>query len=143
MNRTQKEAWMHVAISILCSLGFISMAFTTKIAPHPLYSIVLIVLTLITMSSSFIFLRRKQSPAEVDYDERDAEIKRKAIFVSHITLWILLIFGCITSLLIFGQEKTFVIGILPLALFATAIIEAFAYGLTILIQYGWRGNGDK
>ena len=143
MNRTQKEARMQLAISILCSLSFVAMAFPTKILRHPLYSIVLIILSLITMSSSHIFLKRKQSPAEVDYDERDIEIKRKAIFVSHITLWIFLFLGCIIPLLIIGQEKTLVIGMLPLALFAASIIDLFTYALTILIQYRRRGDGGK
>ena len=143
MNRTQKGAWAVVAISITLSLLFITMVFTTKVITMPLLPIVLTVLTLIAMGSSLVFLRRKQSPAEVNYDERDLAIKRKALLASHITLWVLVFLGCIAPLAITDQWKTFPVGVLPIAIFILSITDMLVYSLTILIQYGRGGDGNK
>jgi hypothetical protein len=143
MNRTQKEAWTVVFISILYSLLLIIMAFTTKSLTQPLLPGVLIVLILITMASLFVFLRRKQSPKEVNYDERDVAIKRKALLASHTALWTLIFLGCVAPLAITGQWETFPVGLLPIAIFILAIADMLVYSLTILIQYGRSGDGNK
>jgi hypothetical protein len=143
MNRTQKGAWAVIAISITLSLLFITMVFTTKPLTLSVLPIVLTILSLIVMGLSLIFLRTKQSPNEVDYDERDVTIKRKALLASHITLWVLIFIGCTVPLLITGQEKVLVVGLLSVVLFAASVIDMLVYAITILIQYGRSGDGDK
>jgi hypothetical protein len=143
MNRTQKEAWTVVFISIPLSLLLIIMVCTVIPLTQPLLPKALIVLTLITMGSSLVFLRRKQSPAEVNYDERDIAIKRKALLASHITLWVLIFLGCALPVVIADPLKTFPVMVLPLAIYVLSIADMLVYSLTILVQYGRSGDGNK
>ena len=82
MNRTQKEAWAVMVISTSLLLFILSMALIIylflarfeKVFPLNILPLTFIILTLVAMVSSLVFLRRKQSPAEVDYDERDVAL---------------------------------------------------------------------
>jgi uncharacterized membrane-anchored protein len=151
MNRTQKEAWAVMIISTSLLLFILSMALvialflakSEKVFPLNILPLTFLGLSFVAMGSSLIFLRRKQSPAEVDYDERDVAIKRKAALVSHITLWILIFLGCTIPFAITDQRGTFPVSALPIALFIISITDLLVYSLTILIQYGRSGDGDK
>jgi hypothetical protein len=151
MNRTQKETLAVMVISTSLLLFILSIALiislflarSEKVFPLNILPLTFIILTLVAMVSSLVFLRKKQSPAEVDYDERDVAIKRKAALVSHITLWVLIFLGCTIPFAITDQRGTFPVSILPIALFIISITDLLVYSLTILIQYGRSGDGDK
>ena len=146
MNSTQKGAWSVLVISIsflafvvaiIILLRFDKMS-ALRIVPQTFF-----ILSLVMMGLSLVFMRRKQSPAEVNYDERDLAIKRKALLASHITLWILIFLGYTIPFAITDQRGTFPVSVLPIALFIISITDLLVYSLTILIQYGRSGDGNK
>jgi uncharacterized membrane-anchored protein len=150
MNKTQKGAMAVLVITIVLLIFSITIPvawFNERIALRIL-PLAFLALAYIAMGLSVIFLRRKQSPSEVDYDERDITIKRKAIFASYITLWILVFIACTIPPIINDWRgiapaitiSTISVSVLPIALFLMFIIVMLVYSLTILVQYGW---GDK
>ena len=145
MNKTQKGAWAVLVIAISLSafvattpLLWFDKAPTMRIVPQTL-----IILSLVAMASSLVFLRTKQSSKEVDYDERDVAIKRKALLVSHTTIWVLIFLGCALPVIITNQRGTFPVVAFPIALFVLSMADMIVYSLTILIQYGRSGDGNK
>ena len=106
MNRAQKNAWFGLvncllAIVFCCFFFFRVMFFMPipgfRFAPQPsqteiivkailrLWPLVLPVIALLLL----LMPRKKQSPAEPDFDELDVAIQNKAIRVSFISVWCL------------------------------------------------------
>jgi hypothetical protein len=56
------------------------------------------------MVISVIWLRRKQSPKEVDSDERDKLIQSRAVLVAFVSVWILLFAVSIIPRLVLGED---------------------------------------
>jgi len=146
MNKTQKGAMAVLVItivllifSITIPIAFFNEKITVQILPLAFF-----ILAYITMGLSVIFFRRKQSPSEVDYDERDITIKRKAIFASYITLWILVFLVCtIPSIIPALHIQTIPVSLLPIALFLMFIIVMLVYSLTILTQYSRKEKNNE
>lgn len=147
MNKTQKGATAVLIIATLLLLFIISVPlilFSNSLIVEisPLF---FFVLTFLVMGLSVILLRKKQSPSEVDYDERDILIKQKAIFASYITLWILVSIICIVPGIFIDRTAiaTYWPNILPIELFLMYIIVKLVYALTILVQYGWKKESNN
>jgi hypothetical protein len=125
MNRAQKNAWFGLVNSLLaivfCASFVLGRMFFSipvpgfKFAPQPSQTEIIIkaILWFWPMVLPFIALilllipRKKESPAEPDFDELDAAIQNKAIRVSFISVWlvwplvlalIMLMFGIATPL---------------------------------------------
>ena len=79
----------------------------------------------------------------MDSDERDAVIKRKAVFASYITLWILVFLACIIPFGITDQRGTIPVSLLPPALFLIYLITMLVYSVAVLVQYGRGGKKIK
>jgi len=138
MNKTRKGAMAVMVISILLLVFSmtIPLAWLYKVPVLKILPLVFLVLSYIAMGLSIIFFRKKQSPSEPDFDERDRIIKRKAILASYITLWILVFLGCTIPFMITDQCGIMPVSLLPIALFIMFIIVMLVYSLTILMQYG-------
>jgi hypothetical protein len=144
MNKTQKGAMIVLALSMVLVVFLITipiawfndMPFLRQI---PLF---LFFLTFVLMGLSIIFLRKKQSPSEVDYDERDVTIKRKAVVASYVTLWLLVLIVFTAPAAIIGEQGSVPVIFLPIAPFPMFIIVMLVYSLVILIQYGWRNKNE-
>ncbi len=157
MNKTQKCATSILVIMLLLLIFSITIpiAWFNDIPVIRQAPLILLILTYIVMGLSIIILRRKKSPSEVDYDERDAIIKQKAIFASYIALWILVFLACTVPFVIGGRFKigpsspmtadgeTLLVSLLPIVLFLMFVVVMLVYSLTILIQYGWARKGAK
>ena len=150
MNKSQKNSLVALIIAMLLLLFCVTIPFAwfNETLILRLSPLVFFVLTYLVMGLSIIFLRKKQNPAEVDYDERDTMIRQKAIFVSYITLWTLVLIGCIVPVVLYEHDVISEMGILinmfPVTLFLIFVIVMLVYSLTILVQYGWRGrDGEK
>jgi hypothetical protein len=151
MNKSQKGALAVLIITTLLLIFSVTIPFawfsSVALWRSPL---IFLALTLLAMMLSVIFLRRKQSPSEVDYDERDILIKQKAIFASYITLWIL-VFAASTIWVVIAEHGIFanpdiqkiVMFSPPIVFFLMYIIVKMVYALTILIQYGWKEKGNE
>jgi hypothetical protein len=140
MNKSQKGALAVLIMTTVLLLFIISIpvALLSNIVILKISPLLFFVLTFLVMGLSIIFLKRKQSPSEVDYDERDIAIKQKAIFASYITLWILVAIICIVPGIMIDRTTiaTYWPNILPIELFLLYIIVKLVYALTILVQYG-------
>ena len=146
MNKSQKNSMVALVMIVLLLLNCVSIPFAwfnetpiLKLSP-----LVFFALTYLVMGLSVIFLRRKQNPTEVDYDERDTIIRQKAIFVSYITLWTLVLISCTVPVALYERgvisRMSILINMLPVVLFLMFVIVILVYSLTVLIQYGWRNK---
>lgn len=147
MNRAQKIAWFNLVGTLLCFAFGIYIAvriYVLKSLPESLlgkcwpiiafYGLVIL---------SILLIRRKQSRAEPDFDERDELIKKRAVQISFVSAWLLLAIATLIPALILGQTGSIPIYLLTfinLGVFLTALL---IYSVAILVQYGWRGKGEK
>ena len=139
MNRTQKGAWFTFGVAILL-LTFGLIIFTqmfasgaTSIRLVRIWSLVI----LFFMGISVVLLRIKQSRAEVNFDERDNSIKKNAVLVSFISLWVLLFAASIIPSFVAGDAGSIPVCLLPIINLGVFIIVMLVYSVAILVQYGW------
>jgi len=139
MNRTQKGAWFTFGVAILL-LTFGLIIFTQMFAAGAtsikLVRIWLLVI-LFFMGISAVLLRIKQSRAEVDFDERDNSIKKNAVLVSFVSLWILLFAASIIPSFVAGDAGSIPVCLLPIINLGVFLIVMLVYSAAILVQYGW------
>ena len=139
MNKTQKGAWFTFGVAILL-LTFGLIIFTqmfadgaTSITLVRIWSLVI----LFFMGISAVLLRIKQSRAEVDFDERDNSIKKNAVLVSFISLWVLLFAASIIPSFVAGDAGSIPVCLLPIINLGVFLIVMLVYSTAILVQYGW------
>ena len=145
MNKTQKGAWFTFGVAILL-LTFGLIIFTqmfaagaTSITLVRIWSLVI----LFFMVISAVLLRIKQSRAEVDFDERDNSIKKNAVLVSFVSLWVLLFAASIIPSFVAGDAGSIPVCLLPIINLGVFLIVMLVYSTAILAQYGQAGIGEK
>ncbi len=139
MNKTQKGAWFIFGVSILLlTFGLIifTQMFAAGATSMTLVRIWLLVI-LFFMVISAVLLRIKQSRAEVDFDERDNSIKKNAVLVSFVSLWVLLFAASIIPGFVAGDAGSIPVCLLPIINFGVFLIVMLIYSVAILVQYGW------
>ena len=146
MNRAQKGAVCILTGSLflilfgVLLLAEIAILKSLFISLHRFIALVLFS----SMVPLFIFLRKKQSPTEIESDERDNLIIKRAILVSFVSVWIMLAAVCIIPRFIVGYTGSIAVWILSLINFAIFLIAMFIYSAAVLVQYGLGGkDGDK
>lgn len=96
MNKTQKGAWFSLFAALFC-IGLVSYGgiriFVFKSMPGLFGVFWLLGVFCVFMVISMFFLRKKQSPAEVEADERDKLINRRAMLASFVSVWVCLAAG--------------------------------------------------
>lgn len=143
MNKTQKGAWFCLIT------GTLFLTYITLIEMFPgggtWNKLVkgLSLLLIFFMGMSAVWLRIKQSPTEVDSDERDKFIKKRAMFASYFSLFWFFIATCTIPWLIVGPEGSIPVCVLPVILLGVFIIVMLVYSVAILIQYGRRGKENE
>ena len=152
MNKTQKSALFSLVYILLLiifsvhSTKIILDVFSPEGCPNAL-KIVLFWAFLIfgfMVLSAFLLYRKKQSSAEVESDERDGLIKKRAVLVCFISVWILLISSYAVLWHIVGLDGSIPICILPLIYLGVFFAAMLVYNVTVLVQYGWGGkDGEK
>ena len=143
MNRTQRSAWCMLMVSLffiffgvlLFAEVAVLKSFFTSV--HRFVALVLVCLFV----PYLIFLLKKQSPAEVESDERDRLIIKRAILVSFVSVWIMLAGVCIIPRFIVGETGAIPVYVLTFINLYIFMIAMFVYNIAILIQYG-RGGKD-
>ena len=148
MNKTQKTAIFTLVTSLFCiavmAYTFISI-FIFKVWPPGFYGKYWSLIAYIAIVvASVTFLRKKQSPDEPDFDERDDLIKKRAVLACFVSVWILLAAATIISRLIVGQDGSIPVWTLPFINLGVLIIAMLVYSVAILVQYGRGGkDGEK
>jgi len=142
MNKTQKGA-LCTLIASLFLIVFGIFLFTEIVILKNLFTSLhrfIVLLLVCFMVPLFIFLRKKQSPVEVESDERDSLIIKRAILVSFVSTWILLAASCIIPRFIVGYTSYIPVWVISLVNFSIFLVAMFIYSSAVLIQYGWRGE---
>ncbi len=142
MNKTQKSAWCGVVVTLtfllLCLFLFIELAILKKM----FFFMNLLGATLLfgLVVAWVIFICKKQSPTEVETDERDKLIQTRAMAVSFIFVGILLASTCLILRFTVGISGTIAVWELTLINFFIFYVALFVYSVAILIQYGRGGK---
>lgn len=108
MNKTQRRALFTLSISILL-IVFGVIIFTSMFTPGDRTTGIQLVkvwiwLILAISVGGVAFVHWKRRASEVDNDERDNSIKKNAVLVSFISLWVLLFAASIIPCSIVEQE---------------------------------------
>lgn len=148
MNKTQKQAWFNLAGSLLALAVILYILITALLLKRlpsedflgkyfflAVYCAVLVV--------SLTFMRKKQSLAEPDFDERDIVIKQRAIQYSYVSVWLIFFAACVSVFIVLGLDGYVPVFMLPLALVLLFLIVQLIYCVSILLQYrGGRKDGE-
>ena len=147
MNKTQKVAWFNLVGILLCFavLGHLFVEiFILKRLPEGFGRFFGLLAYCLLLGGAFIFLRRKQSPAEVDSDERDNLIKKRAVIASFVSVWVLLAAATIIPRFVVGVEGSIPVWLLAFINLGVLLIALLVYSVAVLVQYGWRDkDGEK
>lgn len=138
MNKTQKTAVFSLVMFLFCAV-VITYAFLTMFVITPKISPIwtLFVPFGIILVTSIFWVRKKQSPAEVDLDERDNLIKKRAVIVSFVSVWILLAIESVIPTIILGDKGSIPVSMLTIINVSILIIAMMVYSIAVLVQYGW------
>ena len=143
MNKKQKGAWVNlvaVLISIAALIYIIIQLFIVKkqFGPAGMWSLLATYGVLLGIPT--IFLRKKQSPREVNKDERDSLIEKRAVIAAFVSVWILLFAATIIPRFIFGNDGSIPVWSLAYVNVGILFIVLLVYSIAVLVQYG---KGDK
>jgi hypothetical protein len=145
MNKTQKSAWCGLVVTLafllLCLFLFIEIVILKKM----LLSVNLLWATLLfgLGVASAIFICKKQSPIEVETDERDKLIRTRAVVVSFVSVGVLLALTCLILRFIVGISGTITVWEFTLINFFIFYVALLVYSVAVLVQYGWRDKDGE
>ncbi|HEW78735.1 MAG TPA: hypothetical protein ENH34_02040 [Phycisphaerales bacterium] len=147
MNKTQKSAIYCLAAflfsAVVMAYSFISI-FILKSWPESFFSrFWSMIAYFVFIVGSIIFLRKKQSPNEPDFDERDELIKKRAVLVSFVSICILLAAACIIPRFILGETGAIPVYVLTFINLGVFMIAMLVYNVVVLVQYGWGREGKS
>ena len=144
MNKTQKGAIYCLSVLSLGITICIYVAikiYILKSIPGKPSSIFWMVMYFLVTVPPLVFFRKKQSPNEPDFDERDDLIKKKAVVYSFVSVWVSLAITSIVPRFIVGSEASIPVWALPLINIPVFLIAIWIYSIVVLVQYG-RGGKD-
>ena len=90
-----------------------------------------------------LWVLRKRRPAQVDSDERDRFIEKRAVLVSFISVWVLLAAETIIPRFIVGLDGSIPVWMLAIMNVAILFGTMVVYFAAVLIQYGRTPKGEK
>jgi uncharacterized Tic20 family protein len=150
MNRTQKEALV-ILVSELLTLPMFAYGFyklfilketATDLERFLLLAVVILVLG--TLLALLVWTLKRQSPREVEADERDKLIKTRAAMAAFIAACVILPIVSVIPRLIVGDNGCVPAWSLPFIIFGALLIPGTIYQIAVLAQYFFRsGDGDK
>jgi len=143
MNKTQKGACYGILLSLLLA-GIVIFDLIDTIVGWPIKLLVSAVWGGLLLAPIY-FLERKKGPREVDMDERDKRIIKRALLASFILLAGILGVTFVVALFILGLQSTVSITMDELSAIIYFVLVAFVLvlSLTVLFQYGRGVLGEK
>ena len=94
MNKAQRGAWFALVgclLNIAVAVYLVVKIYVLKSPPRLFWgglSIIIAICVLLVLS--IVFYSKKESPTEVESDERDKLIQKRAVLVSFVSVWVLL-----------------------------------------------------
>lgn len=137
MNRMQKGAWFGLILSVLI-LAIQLICMTVVGVMSRLFSL-LFVFGIIWLLAVFLAMMQRQQ--EVDTDERDKFISKRALLAGFVLVSGVLISAVVVTYSILGPSGSIPVCMLPPMLYGTFVIFLLVYSTAVLVQYG-RGDGD-
>lgn len=137
MNKTQKGAWFGLILSVLI-LAIQLICMTVVGVMSRLFSL-LFVFGIIWLLAVFLAMMQRQQ--EVDTDERDKFISKRALLAGFVLVSGVLIFAVVVTYSILGPSGSIPVCMLPPMLYGTFVIFLLVYSTAVLLQYG-RGGAD-
>lgn len=145
MNRAQKGALISLSAFVLsvAVFGYLFIRiFALKSLPQSHIGRLWPILAFAALIGGWVvLLRKRQSPAEPEADERDSQIVRRAVLIGFVTTWVLLALVTLALGLVLGQTGTvpvYVLTFIHLGLFVAVML---VYLVVVLVQYGRTGTG--
>ena len=144
MNRSQKIAWyqlyMVAAAAVLSAI--LTVHYVRKYEYEYLeawwvamgYAVLLVVLAAL---GPFIFRKKK---GQIDFDERDLIIDRKASWIAFSSTYAFFILACMITWIVTGMDSLIPAYWLPRLVLGAWITTIVIHAVTILVCYG---RGDK
>jgi len=145
MNRTQKGALLILSGFIVnfAILGYLFITiFVLKSLPKRSAAVVLLLLLAMQFGWWVLLLRKRQSPAEPEADERDKAIMRNAVLVSFISTWLLLEAATLIPALMLGEAGSVPVYILTFINFGVFLMAGLVYAVAILVQYRYGSKNE-
>jgi hypothetical protein len=147
MNRFQKLAWFQLGVvGIVTVASIILMALFVRKYEYEFleawwigsgYPTPLLVLTVLAP----VFIRKKKR--QIDFDERDLMIDRRAMVIAFGTTYVFFIGVCFTTWVAAGFDKPIPAYWLVRIVLGGWVTSVVAHALTTIICYGWGGKGEK
>lgn len=146
MNKQQKIAWFNLVGTLLCFAFGIYIGveiFILRRLPEGFGRFWPLAVFCVLTVTSIVLVRRKQSPAEVDSDERDNLIKYRAVIASFVSVWILLAAVTTIPRFVVGIKGSIPVWLLAFINLGVLLGALLVYSVAVLVQYGWGGKGEK
>jgi len=146
MNRTQKSAWSNLAVAALyipVIVWALVRLFVLKSIPEGLERFWPVPVFIIFAVTSIVLMRRKQSPVEVESDERDRLIKYRAVVACFVSVWILLAAATLIPSIVVGVKGSIPIWLLTFINVGVLLITLLVYSVAVLVQYGWGAKDGR
>lgn len=138
MNRAQKIAWFNLIMMLLGTAMVFLSGFMDL--PHLVGAIELVVVFVLVFTSP-VFFRKK--PGRVSFDERDAIINQRATLIGSCAAFGAIGGQILVKLMGVGLEGSIRMYEVILIYISCLICLIVARSVAILVQYGWRGGGNK
>ncbi len=148
MNRTQKIALLCIVIMLLSlavlAYMVIQIAVLKKLPEGYVGRFGPLIILFAAMFLFLVWICKRQSPREVNEDERDKLIENRAAMAALVSVLIVLPAVSVMPRLILGEDVCIPAWSLPLINFVALPIIMIVYSTAILIQFGRRcKDGNK
>jgi len=143
MNRAQKIA---LSLVIIISAGFILGCISFAILyvkigmPKAIAGLAFMGIAGLGGFSPLIFRKDK---GKVTFDERDKLIKRRSALAGFAASYLFIGLACMIPFFIRGSKASISVSWLPNIFAGTTLSAFFVTSVAILVQYGWRNEGEK
>jgi hypothetical protein len=146
MNRTQKVAWFNLAGVLVCiaiHIWVVVRFLILKTVPGGVERLWPAAVFCVLLAGSIVLSRRKQSPAEVESDERDRLIKYRAMAACFVSVWVLLAGATVIPRFVVGLRGAIPVWLLAFINLGVLLGALLVYTAAILVQYGREGKGGE
>lgn len=145
MNRHQKIAWFTLVVGSL-ALGLSVVAFGV--------SYIILGLPARRAAGGFGFigpiglsavapLLFKKDKNQVQLDERDLMIKRRAMLGAYSIFWLLFVLAAMVPFFLVGPKGTITVVYLPWMVFGGMFVVMLVQAIVTLEEYGWKGKENE